>query len=915
VSFQKPLRSTAECARSLTVAAGTPNAALLASSPTSQGGLAAPLPSRSILKSALRSSSTGVSPSPSPAPLWPQSQTAPPLPPTVDAAHCELHPRSEAEPLSSEPPPRTQDSPELCEEEATAAAAVLPSPALCSSPVCSCPAGGAAALQSPRSSAAALVPSQAVVPLPIKLPAVLPSFRLIKKQLQQGTLWDRLLTHCTGRDLLCKVVQHVCGVLRCLLRFWAFAHRQMMQHPGLRRWIGGMGGGALLPAPVATAATVAAPIGLIKPVAAPSSSDVAPSIAILPLLGPPAPLPPPSIPNLLGRAAPHSMPPSAVLPLVVPPSAADPLSVEDADAYQPPTVDSSCSARLAHLSYTMYRARQVLRLGRWVYDLPDVRDSALELWLGTKEEKSREDQEAEEEWEEHERVHVARSSRRASLEASGAGGAVLKNLMPSSASASALLTTRGPSDSRGTFTVPSSRNLGPLTGTPTSAASGATWGAAGAAAASPGLRIRRRSASVGVLPALAATVAATFSPSTSAVSSSSSSSSASRRHQRRATASPFQGNLADTVTAGSRVPPQGSRAAAAASAAVTTTDNELARVDPAAHTAAATDDDSADDADADDEADDATSAAADDEDDGEDDEGEDEEDEDAEDEDADWETVPMTWFEWTIGAIDLANSLMGLFIDVSDDVEFLASMGLFGRRSPGAADVAGTVSSYLWLLSGGVDVAMCCWKLHEYRAEMRHAIEQMKEAVEDKEKAAAAAAAAAEAMRNDADAGLQLPSPSSSSSTALVPVTPSPVPSPAPSASSALVSSRPSLSLCTSACDMDCVHIESLRLFRYVGELGLSVCGVLELRGIGEDSLGLEAFMEVTGLLSALATFVKRGATHARSRKVEEREAAKDAAHAAHRRSNGKAADADTDEENEDDDEENSSMDHLYDEE
>jgi hypothetical protein len=245
-------------------------------------------------------------------------------------------------------------------------------------------------------------------------------------------------------------------------------------------------------------------------------------------------------------------------------------------------------------------------------------------------------------------------------------------------------------------------------------------------------------------------------------------------------------------------------------------------------------------------------------------------------------------------------------------------------------DAAGRVSSYLWLLSGGVDVAMCCWKLHEYRTEMRDTLEQMKAAsaptatdTATRQKELVSSGSGSDgggggSIGSSDDAKNLLQSPPSG---AVVLVTRSPaqlvpplnasssfpfvaaapgalstdggagvvvgVPS---SISSALVpSASSSLSLCSSACDVDCVHIEALRLFRYVGELGLSVCGVLELlsdnyyasngnSGNGQGSLVLEAVMESSGLLSALATFVKRGATHARSKRVEERMTARAAA-------------------------------------
>jgi len=233
--------------------------------------------------------------------------------------------------------------------------------------------------------------------------------------------------------------------------------------------------------------------------------------------------------------------------------------------------------------------------------------------------------------------------------------------------------------------------------------------------------------------------------------------------------------------------------------------------------------------------------------------------------------------------VDLCNSLMGLLIDASDDVEFISSLGLLPER---AADVAGQVASYLWLLSGGVDVAMCVWKLYEYRCEMR-------EQLVEKRAALVALQAQAQQQSKQLDA-LRL----HSIEPVVVPDFAAGVPAAAagwvtqpcrlhardsasdsdPDASLQLVAHRPApvgaalpLSLCTQSCDVDCVHIESIRLFRYVGELGLSVCGMLELLGRGEGDPRLEAVMEVSGLVSGIATFVKRGATHARSKSVVQR--------------------------------------------
>lgn len=252
-----------------------------------------------------------------------------------------------------------------------------------------------------------------------------------------------------------------------------------------------------------------------------------------------------------------------------------------------------------------------------------------------------------------------------------------------------------------------------------------------------------------------------------------------------------------------------------------------------------------------------------------------EEEEEAEEEDS------VSLAEWSLGVVDLCNSLMGLLIDASDDVEFISSLGLLPER---AADVAGQVASYLWLVSGGVDVAMCVWKLYEYRCEMR-------EQLEEKRAALVALQAQAQQQGKQLDA-LRLLEPAVPDFAADVPaaaaawatVTPcrlharDSASDSDPDSSLQLVAQRPApvgaalpLSLCTQSCDVDCVHIESIRLFRYVGELGLSVCGMLELLGRGEGDPRLEAVMEVSGLVSGIATFVKRGATHARSKSVVQR--------------------------------------------
>ena len=245
--------------------------------------------------------------------------------------------------------------------------------------------------------------------------------------------------------------------------------------------------------------------------------------------------------------------------------------------------------------------------------------------------------------------------------------------------------------------------------------------------------------------------------------------------------------------------------------------------------------------------------------------------------------------------IDFTNSLMGLLIDASDDLDFISSVGLLPER---VGEIAGQVSSYLWLLSGGVDVAMCCWKLHEYRCEMR---ETLKEKIEEwkqtqqKQQQLQQQQPQQQQQQVQQDVAVHLhnvcavhpvpswcaatPTPSSHLTLPPLPASTSRLASAASSTASSSPGASPaapvSLSLCSSSCDVDCVHIESLRLFRYVGELGLSLCGLVELRGglrgDGVADLRLEAVMEASGLLSGLATFAKRGATHARSKSVVQR--------------------------------------------
>jgi hypothetical protein len=136
------------------------------------------------------SSSAAVTPTPSPAPRpilkTPRASdahaplpaatatAAPALPPTIDAALSELHPR----PVTPPPPvpPRSRLIPD--------ASAVEPLPshvqAACSSPACACPVDA--------------VPVPNIDPAQLRMPRILPSWALIVRQLQQTSLWDRLFT-------------------------------------------------------------------------------------------------------------------------------------------------------------------------------------------------------------------------------------------------------------------------------------------------------------------------------------------------------------------------------------------------------------------------------------------------------------------------------------------------------------------------------------------------------------------------------------------------------------------------------------------------------------------------------------------------------------------------------------------------
>lgn len=248
------------------------------------------------------------------------------------------------------------------------------------------------------------------------------------------------------------------------------------------------------------------------------------------------------------------------------------------------------------------------------------------------------------------------------------------------------------------------------------------------------------------------------------------------------------------------------------------------------------------------------------------DEHDDDEDGEEEEEDDEDEDTSMSVLEWTVGAVDLANSLMGLIIDASDDVDFLSSLGLLPEW---VGDTAGTVSSYLWLVSGAIDVAMCCYKLREYRLEMEETIREQADELRRRER---------KRIKQLAAQGLIM-QPSTDSAAAKVDSSYCALHCceealdslagslPPPRRLNATVSAPDcAVSLCTSECDVDCFHIEWLRLFRYIGEMGLSVCGVLDLWDV--RSPALEALLEASGVVSGIATLVKRGATHARSNKA-----------------------------------------------
>jgi hypothetical protein len=551
-------------------------------------------------------------------------------------------------------------------------------------------------------------------------------------------------------------------------------------------------------------------------------------------------------------ASPATLAPSSALPTD---SVSD---LEPAESWVPPSSETSSTSSLSHrldyISHTMYRSRQVLRLGRWLYDIPDVRESARELWYGhgAEEEKSMEQQESEEEWEEHERLPVVRAfGRRSSFEAGG-----LAKLMPHINTVGGLSVAGSP--------IASPFGLGGSAYSSNSLLSSSS-SATPVALLTPGLRDQ-----VG---------RGTFLFPLAAKSAAQGSESAERGQQQQSS------SINTSVVVSDRKRARSSSLSDLASSDAEASAREewrTSNAEEANEAAEATEEPAVEE---------------------EDDEG-------------------MTLLEWTVGVIDLTNSLMGLIIDASDDVEFIASLGVLPTR---VGEVAGQISSYLWLVSGAIDVAMCGYKLRAYRREMREAIVEQLGLLREKE------AARVDRLLEEASGSTELSPPvassSSSSSQAGVlaashGITLTPVPrssslssprhistSTSPGSSVALsaasgpysmyssttaaavtvdetaklllarpkclpasAAAGPQLTLCTAECDVDCFHIEYLRFFRYLGELGLSLCGVLIDEDIKDHPL--QAVLEASGLFSGVATFIKRGATHARSKKLSKLNAA-----------------------------------------
>jgi len=664
------------------------------------------------------------------------------------------------------------------------------------------------------------------------LPAY-PSWKLIFRQLKLSSLWDRLFTHCTGRDLLCKLIQHFCGVLRCVIHLWRWVHARMMAHERLRRFLFGPHTPAerLLQAAKHMPAVMA-----VAPIA--SKAGVAPFDASSPALPLQLPLPLPVLTdgNVDGSSVDAARAAAAKLAVL-------PMISQD-DAFQPPSLSSPLSTRLAHISYTMYRARQVLRLGRWLYDIPDVRDSAIELFYGTtREEKSKEEQEEAEEWEEHERVYVVRS-RRASLDwqqlRAGLTGATNVG-MPTK-------------DARGTFTFPINTRLNATSLASTRLSSSSQH---------PARRsLPPRSKSMTELRTL--------------------------EFERRF-------STASTICGSSRCGSGASSTTSVDDASETSEDSDTSqRIRRAAMVHSEDDDDD-------------------------DDEEESDSDDDDEDDEAD---ESMTLFEWSIGVIDLSNSLMGLILDACDDIDFISSLGFLPER---VGDVAGRVSSFLWCISSVIDVGMCMWKMHVYKQEMQEAWEEKREewrlrikdgdtrrkhlmqlqqvdlshefdpnSIHDSPSSPPTHPAAWAHMQGGASkpeqrcarcanlthAVIMQESPIDHTSSASV--YSSIIPASTPSGQQQLLLSSTSvphsapLSLCTADCDLDCFHIEYLRFYRYLCELLLCIVGFIDDAHHVQD-MRLECVREAAGLCSGLATLIKKGATHARSKAYMEKEQAKEA--------------------------------------
>lgn len=207
--------------------------------------------------------------------------------------------------------------------------------------------------------------------------AVYPSLRLTLSQLHQWSLWDRLFTHCTGRDLICKIVQHSCGLLQSIIEFARWIFKRLARFAAFRMMFGRFRRGAA--GDMAAAAATAAAVGGSPAGATPTALNALVSATTV-VLAP--------------GASPVLLPSATPLDAWIPP-----YEVECAPA-------DPVSHLLKHLAYTMYRARQVLRFGRWIYDIPDVRDSALELWYGHIEDKSMDEQEEEENWESGNETHT-----------------------------------------------------------------------------------------------------------------------------------------------------------------------------------------------------------------------------------------------------------------------------------------------------------------------------------------------------------------------------------------------------------------------------------------------------------------------------------------------------------------------------